>query len=165
MDIKTTYHFKVTWPFWTRFMLKPTVGMELGSGISAGTSEEGAHGGATQPKWTLSKQCRRLALREPEVDALDSKLAALDGSQSFRPRRGIVPVAHAVPERGGEGLTARTRSSEVLPAFCSPIMVMSISVALCSQQCIDRWSGAIWCLVDRKGSMGGSMGGSGRGVE
>jgi hypothetical protein len=27
-------------------------------------------------------------------------------------------------------LTARTRSSDVLPAFCSPIMVMSISVAL-----------------------------------
>jgi hypothetical protein len=27
-------------------------------------------------------------------------------------------------------LTARTLSSEVLPAFCNPIMVMSISVAL-----------------------------------
>lgn len=24
-----TYHFSVTWPFWTRFMLKPTVGIEL----------------------------------------------------------------------------------------------------------------------------------------
>ena len=28
------------------------------------------------------------------------------------------------------GLTARTRNSDVFPAFCSPIMVMSISVAL-----------------------------------
>lgn len=26
---KTTYHFRVTCPFWTRFMLKPTVGIEL----------------------------------------------------------------------------------------------------------------------------------------
>jgi hypothetical protein len=26
------YHFNVTWPFWTRFMLKPTVGMELCAG-------------------------------------------------------------------------------------------------------------------------------------
>lgn len=24
-----THHLSVTWPFWTRFMLKPTVGMEL----------------------------------------------------------------------------------------------------------------------------------------
>jgi hypothetical protein len=29
-----------------------------------------------------------------------------------------------------KGLTARTLKSEVLPAFCNPIMVMSISVAL-----------------------------------
>ena len=29
-----TYHFKVTWPFCTLFMLKPTVGMEL-SGVLA----------------------------------------------------------------------------------------------------------------------------------
>jgi hypothetical protein len=29
-----------------------------------------------------------------------------------------------------KGLTARTLKSEVLPAFCKPIMVMSISVAL-----------------------------------
>lgn len=28
-DTIRTYHFNVTWPFWTRFMLKPTVGMEL----------------------------------------------------------------------------------------------------------------------------------------
>ena len=30
-DGRSTHHFKVTWPFWTRFMLKPTVGMELWS--------------------------------------------------------------------------------------------------------------------------------------
>ena len=33
-----------------------------------------------------------------------------------------------VPKR--QTLTARTRNNEVLPAFCKPIMVMSISVAL-----------------------------------
>jgi hypothetical protein len=32
--------------------------------------------------------------------------------------------------RNRKGLTARTLKSEVLPAFCKPIMVMSISVAL-----------------------------------
>lgn len=32
--------------------------------------------------------------------------------------------------RNGRRLTARTLKSEVLPAFCRPIMVMSISVAL-----------------------------------
>lgn len=26
---RTAYHFNVTCPFWTRFMLNPTVGMEL----------------------------------------------------------------------------------------------------------------------------------------
>lgn len=31
-------------------------------------------------------------------------------------------------------LTARTRKSEVFPAFCNPIMVMSISVALYNKQ-------------------------------
>lgn len=38
VDIKPTYHFKVTWPFWTRFILKPTVGMELWPSISAWTT-------------------------------------------------------------------------------------------------------------------------------
>lgn len=107
-DIKQTYHLRVTWPFWTRFMLKPTVGMELWPSISAGTSEEGAHGCATQPKWTLSKQCRRPALPEDGADALDGELAALDESQSFRRRRrrrrrrrNIDLVASAFPKREG----------------------------------------------------------------
>jgi len=26
---KKRYHFRVTWPFWTRLVLKPMVGMEL----------------------------------------------------------------------------------------------------------------------------------------
>lgn len=60
------------------------------------------------------------------VDVLDGKLAALDGRQSFHRRRSALQ-AHF---RNGKGLTARTRSNDVLPAFCSPIMVMSISVAL-----------------------------------
>jgi len=38
VDIQTTYHFRVTWPFWTRFILKPTVGMELWPSISAWTT-------------------------------------------------------------------------------------------------------------------------------
>lgn len=29
-----THHFRVTWPFCTRFMLKPTVGIELSHSIS-----------------------------------------------------------------------------------------------------------------------------------
>lgn len=35
-------------------------------------------------------------------------------------------------------LTARTRSNEVLPAFCNPIMVISISVALSSRKNSQR---------------------------
>jgi hypothetical protein len=60
---------------------------------------------------------------ELDVDVLDSKLPSLDGRSQRRlaERRWI---------RIRMRLTARTLSSEVLPAFCSPIMVMSISVAL-----------------------------------
>jgi hypothetical protein len=66
-------------------------------------------------------------LRNPElyVDVLDSKFPSLDktvGQLQFA-RQG-----HHVRIR--KGLTARTLNSDVLPAFCSPIMVMSISVAL-----------------------------------
>lgn len=52
---------------------------------------------------------------------LDGKLAALYHSVSLKR-----PDEHAVSNE----LTARTRSSDVLPAFWRPIMVMSISVAL-----------------------------------
>lgn len=61
--------------------------------------------------------------------------------------------------RNGKGLTARTRNSEVLPAFCSPIMVMSISVALLSearQQSKSVLAGAFCFFVDRNVIMGGS---------
>jgi hypothetical protein len=35
-------------------------------------------------------------------------------------------------EQVGDSLTAKTRNKDVLPAFCNPIIVISISVALCS---------------------------------
>jgi len=50
----------------------------------------------------------------------------------------------------GDSLTARTRSNEVLPAFCSPIMVMSISVALqraYSQRTVDYRSVFTFLIV------------------
>ncbi len=37
-----------------------------------------------------------------------------------------------------EQLTARTRRRDVLPAFCKPIMVMSISVALYAQFSVSQ---------------------------
>jgi hypothetical protein len=71
----------------------------------------------------MEQCCRQLAQVEINVDVLDSELSSLDAvGQQVRPRHGHV--------RMRKGLTARTRNSEVLPAFCSPIMVMSISVAL-----------------------------------
>lgn len=99
-DIKSTHHFRVTWPFWTRFILKPTVGMELWPSISAWA-------------WLIEGEVARsmlcghrrysaaVGLRYPaKVDVLNSELSALDGSQSRRPRRSSsVPVARALPKR------------------------------------------------------------------
>jgi hypothetical protein len=63
---------------------------------------------------------------ELDVDVLDSKLPALEvaGQHKFA-QQGHVRIR--------KGLTARTLNSDVLPAFCSPIMVISISVALHTQ--------------------------------
>jgi hypothetical protein len=41
---KVTNHFRVTCPFWTRFMLKPTVGIELGRIVSNQTFMQHSHG-------------------------------------------------------------------------------------------------------------------------
>jgi hypothetical protein len=41
---KVTNHFRVTCPFWTRFMLKPTVGIELGRMVSNQTFMQHFHG-------------------------------------------------------------------------------------------------------------------------
>lgn len=57
-------------------------------------------------------------------DSLDGELAALFTSVCDKRNHG------SVARPGNWVLTARTLSSDVLPAFCSPIMVMSISVAL-----------------------------------
>lgn len=37
---KDTYHFRVTWPFCTRLVLKPIVGMELGRLVREGEDDE-----------------------------------------------------------------------------------------------------------------------------
>lgn len=85
VDIKPTYHFKVTWPFWTRFILKPTVGMELWPSISAWTT-------MTMLKVARSSGCGRrrnyvaacCAIRAM-VDILNSEFAALDAVSQVHP--------------------------------------------------------------------------------
>lgn len=72
-------------------------------------------------------------------DLLDSEFSTLDrGCQ-----HGV--MVRLWVEDGDEErqktLTARTRRSEVLPAFCRPIMVMSISVALDSGKRVSVWFG------------------------
>ena len=82
---------------------------------------------------TLMEQCRRrLALLGANDGLLDSEFASLDGIRSAQPRREMWSIWHC-HYRIRKRLTARTLKSEVLPAFCSPIMVMSISVALYSE--------------------------------
>lgn len=64
-----------------------------------------------------------------DTDVLDGELPALIKSVRTMPSIEIPRrCTGIVPNR--QTLTARTRNSEVLPAFCKPIMVMSISVAL-----------------------------------
>jgi hypothetical protein len=65
---------------------------------------------------------------ELDVDVLNSEFSSLDD----RSQRRLAKRSHI---RIRKRLTARTLSSEVLPAFCSPIMVMSISVALHREEC------------------------------
>lgn len=112
-------------------MLKPTVGMELWPSISAWTNQDGTYGCAKHRMRTWTKQVDaglRDIWRTFTYSTVNSPpwraLVSAGSSQEI-----IVDVAHAnFPN--GEPLTARTLSSDVLPAFCSPIMVMSISVAL-----------------------------------
>jgi hypothetical protein len=75
----------------------------------------------SRPRWnTVAGGLRNVEL---DVDVLDSELPSLDDrSQRRLAKRSWIRIRMR--------LTARTLSSEVLPAFCSPIMVMSISVAL-----------------------------------
>jgi hypothetical protein len=79
---------------------------------------------------TAMEHCRwRLRNIALGVDVLDSELPSLDNHGSARVRRkDSSSAARSLPHQ--EGLTARTLNNDVLPAFCSPIMVMSISVAL-----------------------------------
>ena len=42
--VEVTNHFSVTCPFWTRFMLKPTVGIELRRVVSNQTFMQHLHG-------------------------------------------------------------------------------------------------------------------------
>lgn len=69
------------------------------------------------------------------MDLLDCKFAALEEVSYSYSSTAQTPVLHDhFPRWGGTVLTARTRSNEVLPAFCKPIMVISISVALGNEQ-------------------------------
>ena len=71
----------------------------------------------------------RLGWHEAAQNVLDGELPALIKSVRTMPSIEIPRrCTGIVPKR--QTLTARTRNSEVLPAFCKPIMVMSISVAL-----------------------------------
>jgi len=77
----------------------------------------------------MKQRRRRLAQLGTDVDLLDSKLSSLERMGQFA----VIKVDDV--DAGGSFrirkiLTARTLNSEVLPAFCNPIMVMSISVAL-----------------------------------
>lgn len=92
-----TYHFNVTWPFCTRFILKPTVGIELSP--SAPPHD-----------------------RPRTINLLYRELASLNNNDT--------PSAPPKRREMHRKLTARTLNNDVLPAFCRPIMVMSISVAL-----------------------------------
>jgi len=109
--------------------LKPTVGIEL-EPVSTGPDYDGARGCAKQ--WhrdTDETRRRRLAQLGTDVDLLDSKLSSLErmGQLAFIK---VDDVDAGGSFRIRKILTARTLNSEVLPAFCNPIMVMSISVAL-----------------------------------
>lgn len=93
---KGTHHFRVTWPFWTRFMLKPTVGMELWP-LALGPSvmmvlivaQISAVG------MLLSAQ------PEARFDALNSKLASLeDASSAGRVHRVFVDAARLLLDLG-----------------------------------------------------------------
>jgi hypothetical protein len=96
------------------------------------------------------------ALCGADVDVLDSKLSALDSIRSARPHGWRWQQHGCFPMR--KTLTARTLSSDVLPAFCNPIMVMSISVALdsASNQCRCRWSGGTFFEGWRRSSARGT---------
>lgn len=113
------YHFKVTWPFWTRFMLKPTVGMELlEKALGEGAFCWNGHSRAIYVATTYS----------------------MVNSPPWR----VKPSVYVGRRRGKH--TARTRNNDVLPAFCKPIMVTSISVALhtsstCQQRVQNSWRG------------------------
>ncbi|KAH9827528.1 hypothetical protein Tdes44962_MAKER02786 [Teratosphaeria destructans] len=89
-------------------MLKPTVGIELETGQS--------------PFRIVDAKTGQLLAR---LHILDRKLASLEHNISLKHRR-----RRLHPTGPDKKLTARTRNSEVLPAFWRPIMVMSISVAL-----------------------------------
>lgn len=106
-------------------MLKPTVGMELWP-LALGPTVMMVVLVAAQRSAGGMLLSARLGA---SVDVLDSELASLESA--CQPD---VFTAFWWMQRGyfliWELLTARTLNSDVLPAFCRPIMVMSISVAL-----------------------------------
>ena len=91
---ESTHHFKVTWPFWTRFMLKPTVGMELWPL---------ALGPTVMMELMVGQSCAvgmlLLAQRGANIDALNSELSSLDSMSSVgQGRRDIVDAARPLPD-------------------------------------------------------------------
>jgi len=75
------YHFNVTCPFWTRFILNPTVGMELLAGSVAGPNKHGC--AASQPGTNNEKNHGRKGCATRDgIDVLDGELSSL--SQSVR---------------------------------------------------------------------------------
>ena len=103
-------------------MLNPTVGMEL-----RGNDDNQIINHHDPAQWPLVQEQARQS-KAQQNNILDREFASLPNGR----------LAHTYME-GGTGrplkgwkqeLTASTRNSEVLPAFCKPIIVTSISVAL-----------------------------------
>lgn len=111
-------NFNETWPRWTRFMLNPTVGIELQ-----------APWRSARRHWTSAGGSRRMQGAGTSVGpcSLEGKLAALERKETDVSQGLVAEAARAEP-------TTRTRNSDVFPAFCSPTKVTSISMALLIDQ-------------------------------
>lgn len=122
------YHFKVTWPFWTRLVLNPIVGMELSPRERERRKAMGFDTLGYSYAWTINLLYSEFpTLRESVSDGTATATATVKVGQQQQQQ-----TTGEKERRGKErrGHTAKTRSKEDFPAFCRPIMVTSISVAL-----------------------------------
>lgn len=118
-------HFSVTCPFCTRFILKPTVGIELWDGIKV---SEVFFGRVVVVGCHRRTPHQRIWLSHEGGNVLEGEFSALSIAEKSVLARRKVWGAWEGEQRGK--LTAKTLNNEVFPAFCKPIIVISISVAL-----------------------------------